>query len=203
MALRVEITEHFQFLLSELLEELDRLNGKLQQMETRIAGKMMPYEDILGRLCTIPGIKRITAWTLVAEIGVDAAQFPDAAHLASWAGLCPGNSESAGKRQGARTRKGNRYLRRALAQTAWAISRRTDGGSLTAFFFRIVRRAGKKKAVMAVAHRVATIVYCMLRDGTMYRERICASNPEKKARSLVRRLQELGMEVQIRPRVSP
>jgi transposase len=156
-ALNCERSEHFHFLLSELLGELDWLDAKLALLERRIEERMRPYADLLGRLCRIPGVRILTAWAVIAEIGIDMSRFSDAAHFASWAGLCPGNSESAGKRHSGRTRKGNCYLRAAA---------RTHDSFLSAVFFRIARTSGLKKAAIAVAHRLLIIIYSMLRDGT-------------------------------------
>ena len=117
-ALRCHPSDHFRFLLSELLEEQDRLTAKMQLLEQRIAERMEPYQEILERLCEIPGIERLTAWMVISEIGVDMSRFPTAGHLASWCGLCPGNAESAGKRHFGRTSKGNRHVRRALVHAA-------------------------------------------------------------------------------------
>ena len=205
-ALRVSLTEHFQFLLSELLDELDRLDKKVEMMEARIRQKMLPYEGYILRLCTIPGIQRITAWTILAEIGVDMSKFPTADHLASWAGLCPGNSESAGKRKPAKTRKGNRYLRRILTQSGWAIARRKDDGFLTAMFFRIAKHAGMKKAAVAIAHRVLVIVHRLLSRGIDYVEPGASYfdrlHPERTTKRLVHRLEQLGLHVIVSPRSS-
>jgi transposase len=203
-ALRVPITEHFQFMLSELLDELDRLDKKVDAMEARIRQKMIPYEAHIVRLCTVPGIQRITAWTIIAEIGVDMTKFPTPEQLASWAGLCPGNSQSAGKRKSAKTRKGDRYLRRILTQTAWAIARRKDGGFLTTMFFRIARHAGMKKAAVAIAHRVLTTIHRMFSrgldyvdPGANYLDRL---HPQRTTKRLVQRLEQLGLDVVVRPR---
>src|SRR3954464_8277684 len=107
--------------------------------------------------------RRPPAWTLIAELGTDMSRFPDAAHAASWAGLCPGNCESAGKRQSGRTRKGDRYLRRMLIQNGWAVSHKKDC-FLTALFLRVASRRGVKRAALAVAHRVLVIAYYIIRD---------------------------------------
>ncbi len=130
---------------------------------------MQPYEDLVRHLCSIPGIDVLTAWTLIAELGPDVTVFPDAAHAVSWAGLCPGNRESAGKRLSGRTRKGNRWLRRALCQSAWAVTHKRDC-YLTAHFYRRAAQHGVKKAIVATAHQLLIIAYHLLRDGTVYRE---------------------------------
>lgn len=203
-ALRCERSDHFRFLLSELLSELDRLDAKVAMLEGRIAERMQPHQELLRRLCEIPGVRLLTAWAVVAEIGTDMTRFADAAHLASWAGLCPGNSESAGKRHSGRTRKGNSYLRRALCQSAWAAAR-THDSFLSAVFFRIARRSGLKKAAIAIAHRLLVIIYSMLRNGTDYRELggdYCDRlQPERTAQRLLRRLDRLGFDIQVKPKI--
>ena len=203
-----QLTDHFRFLLCELLEELDRLTGKLQLLEQRISERMTPYNDVITRLCEIPGIALLTAWTIIAEIGVDMSRFPTSGHLASWCGLCPGNAESAGKRQSGRTSKGNQYIRRALVEAAWAaarISRRRT--SFTTLFYRISRRAGMKKAALAVAHRLLTVVYCLIRDGVRYREQgadyFDRMHPERVTNRLKAKLEALGFEVDLRPKLTP
>jgi len=162
---------------------------------------MAPHEDLLRRLCAIPGVEMTTARVLVAELGTDMTPFPDAAHAASWAGLCPGNSESAGKRFSGRTRKGDRYLRRILVQSAWAAARTRDC-FLAALFHRVAHRRGLKKAAVAVAHRILTIVWSMIRNGSEYQERggdrFDRLHPERTARKLLRRLERIGFEVALK-----
>jgi transposase len=132
-------------------------------LKQRIGERMQPHGELTDRLCEVPGISRITAWTLIAEIGTDMTRFPTAGHLASWCGLCPGNAESAGKRHSGRTGKGNRYIRRALVEAAWAAARITRRRTFfTTLFYRISQRAGMKKAAVAVAHRMLRIVYGMI-----------------------------------------
>jgi hypothetical protein len=145
---------------------------------------------------------------LIAEIGVDMSRFATAAHLASWCGLCPGNNQSAGKRYSGRTGKGNVYVRRVLVEAAWAdariMRRRTF---FTTMFFRISRRAGMKKAVVAVAHRILTVVYLMIRDRTRYIEQgadyFDRLHADKTKRRLMARLENLGYDVNITPRYPP
>src|SRR5207247_1495266 len=128
-----------------------------------------PLEDSIRRLVTIPGVERKTAWTIIAEIGVDLSPFADAKHLASWAGLCPGNRESAGKRMSGRTRKANRYVKRAMCQAAWAASH-TKNTYLTAFYRRMAIRKGAPKAVMALAHHMLVVVHQVLSSQEEYVE---------------------------------
>jgi transposase len=197
-ALRGFVTPHFRWLLGELLDDLQRLDRKLTELGDRIREQMRGRQEEIRRLCTIPGVKETTAWTLLAELGTDMSQFPDAAQAASWAGLCPGNCESAGKRQSGRTRKGDRYLRRALVQNAWAVSHKSDC-FLTALFYRVASRRGLKRACMAVAHKILIIAYHILRDGTVYQElggdHYDRRSPERTAKRLTRRLENIGYTV--------
>ena len=195
-------TDHFRWLLRQLLDEAATLDGKLNELDQRLRERMEPHADAIARLCTIPGVQETTAWLLIAELGTDMSRFPDAAHAASWAGLCPGNCESAGKRQSGRTRKGDRYLRRVLIQSAWAVAHKKDC-FLTALFHRLAYRRGMKKAAMAVAHRVLVIAWHILRDGTVYRENgvdyYDRRNPQATARRLMQRLEQLGFQVTLTP----
>jgi transposase len=190
---------HFRWSLGELLAKLDRLDEERARVDVRMDELAAPHADALRRLSTIPGVDRTTALVLLAEFGEDMTQFPTAAHLASWAGLCPGNAESAGKRFSGRTRKGDRYVRRILVQSAWAASRCHDC-FLAALFFRTAQRRGLKKAAVAVAHRIAVLAWHILAEpGAEYREHggdfFDRRNPERTARKLSRRLEAIGYQV--------
>jgi transposase len=196
LALRGRITEHHRLMLRELMEDLEFVEQKIDRL-----GKAIPLQanvEKVEQLCSIPGVDVITAWTLLAELGSDMNVFCSPKHAASWAGLCPGNNVSGGKRLSNRTRKGNRWLRRALCQSAWAASRRKNC-FLTAFFYRKAGKHGIRKAIVALAHRILVIAFCMLRDGTQYREMggdyFDRLNPERTKARLVRRLQRLGLDV--------
>jgi transposase len=188
---------HFRYLLNELLSDLDHLDRKLDSTTARLAQYMEPHLDLVKRLCTIPGIDKVVAWTIISEIGSDVSAFPDAKHLASWAALCPGNNESAGKRKSGRTNKGNKYLRRALVQAAWAAGH-SKNTFLSALFFRISRRHGMKKAAVAVAHRLLVYLYHVIRDGGSYVEKggdyFDRLHPERTAQRLLARLESLDYD---------
>jgi transposase len=134
------------------------VESKINRVEQETKERMRPFEEKVERLCTIPGVGRVTAWGWIAEIGVDMQQFPDAQHLESWAGLCPGNHESAGKRKSGRTRKGSLWLRRCLCQGAWAVSTKKHN-YLSALYRRLAARRGGKRAIIAVAHNILMIAY--------------------------------------------
>jgi hypothetical protein len=186
-----------------LLRKLETLDTELAEIDARLEQQMSEQADVIERLSTIPGVDRRTAQAVIAELGTDMSVFPDAAHLASWAGLCPGNAESAGKRFSGRTRKGDRYLRRILVQSAWAAAR-TRNCFLRALFFRVAGKRGLKKAAVAVAHRILTIIWRIIRDGGAYAERggdyFDRRDPERTARKLTRRLEHIGFEVDIKRR---
>jgi len=194
---------HFRWILSRLLRKLEWLDTELAGIDARLCEEFMPHEDLLRRLCTIPGVDKTTARVIVAELGTDMEQFPSAARAASWAGLCPGNSESAGKRFSGRTRKGDRYLRRILVQSGWAAARTRDC-FLAALFNRIAHRRGFKKAVVAVAHRILVIAWSIIRNGSEYQERggdhFDLLHPERTARKLTQRLERIGFAVSVQRR---
>ena len=150
-----------RYLVAQLLAHSDYLDASLSELSAVIQEQLRPCEAAIERLDTIPGVGRRIAEILVAELGTDLRRFPTAGHLASWAELCPGNDESAGKRRSGKTRKGNRSLRWALTETAQAAGR-TRGTYLAAQFHRLAARQGKKKATIAVAHSILISGYYLL-----------------------------------------
>jgi len=189
--------EHFRYLLGQLLEEYDHVNQKLEEITRRLGSKMAEHAELIDRMCQVPGIDQLAAWTVLAELGTDLSAFPDAAHLASWASLCPGNNESAGKRKQGRTGKGNRYLRRILVQAAWAAAH-TKHTFFSTLFLRFARRQGMKKAAVSVAHRLLVILYHVIAEGASYQEKggdyFDRLHPERTAYQLMSRLQRLGYD---------
>src|SRR5881409_2009370 len=168
-ALRGRFRPHHAFLVSQLLAHLDYVNETITILSERIEEVISPFADELARLDTIHGVARRTAEVLIAELGVDMSQFPSDRHLASWAGLCPGNNESAGKHKSGKTRRGNRWLRAALTEAALAAIR-TSNSAFTARYRRIMRHRGHKKAVLAVAHAMLVTAYHVLSRQTTYQE---------------------------------
>jgi len=195
---------HQRFLVAQILAHIDFLDETLQRLDTEIGERERPFEAVLDRLDTIPGVARRVAEIIVAEVGPDVHRFPSPGHLASWAGLCPGQDESAGKRRSGKTRKGNRWLRTALVQAAQA-ARRTKT-YLAAQFRRLASRRGAKKAAVAVAHSILRIVYHLLIDQHPYEDlgELYFDNRQKDqvSRRLVRRLQRLGYAVHLEPKES-
>jgi transposase len=201
-ALRGRVTRHHRFLLKLHLDQVAAIEQAISTVEAELGGLLQPFREKVQRLITMPGISDVLAQVIVSEIGLDMARFPTVGHLISWAGLCPRNDESAGKRRSTRLRKGAPWLKTALVQGAWAAVR-TKGTYLRAQFHRVKSRRGSKKAILAVAASMLTAVYFMLRDGVDYRD-LGASHfdrlDQKKTISrLVRRLEELGCAVELKP----
>jgi len=196
-SLEGDYSEHFRYMLGQLLEQYDRLTQKVDEITRRLATYMVAHDELVKRMCQVPGVDQLTAWTVLAEVGADLSAFPDAAHFASWVALCPGNHESAGKRRQGRTRKGNRYLRRALVQSAWAAAH-SKHTYLSALCMRFAHRQGMKKAAVTVAHRILVILYHIIRDGVSYQEKgddyFDRQHPERTARRLLSRLNRLGYD---------
>ncbi len=202
LALHGHVTEHHRFQLARLLRHLDFLTDEIKVYSDRIAEQMRPFEPQLARLDTAPGIDRMVAEIVVAELGGSVAPFLDPAHLASWAGLCPGNNETGGKQRAGTTRKGNHWLRRALTQAAWGAAR-TKGSYGQAQFRALAHRRGKKRALIAVAHSLLVGIYHVLADGVNYRDLGAAHfqrlSPDQLRRYYVKRLERLGVKVTLEP----
>ena len=199
-ALRGSIGAHQRLLLGSQLRTLEFLDTEIATLRAEVAARLSAHEALLERLDAIPGVGRRVAEHLLAEIGTNVDRFPSAAHLASWAGLCPGNNESAGKRLSGRTRKGNTWLRTILVEAAWGAAH-TRSSYLAAQYRRLAARRGAKRAVVAVAHSLLVIVYHMLRNGTEYKDLganyFDERDREATLRRSVRRLERLGYKVTV------
>ena len=200
-AVHGRVTVHHRFLLKLHLSQVDALTAAVQQVEHQGDEVLRPFREAADRLQTIPGVSETVARVLVAEIGVDMAQFPTAGHLVSWAGLCPRLDESAGKRRSTRVRHATPWLKTTLVQAAWAATR-TNGSYLQAQFRRLKGRRGPKKAIVAVAASMLTAVYFMLRDEKDYHDlggRFLSDRDKRQVtQRLLRRLQNLGVVVEVK-----
>lgn len=188
------------FLLGQILDHIEYLEGQIEAISEEVARLCEPFHEAVDLLMTMPGVGRTTAEMIVAEIGVDMSRFPSPHHLASWAGVCPGNHETAGKRRSGRTRKGNRWLRGALAEAAWGATH-AKGSEYQVLFRRLAftRGKGQKKARVAVSHAMLIAAWHILKHMTPYRAlapvQRTGSDPTRITQTLVKRLEKLGFIV--------
>lgn len=200
--LRGVLREHQRFLLGLHLEQIEALEHSIARVEAQIATLVEPFRERVALLPTIPGVSDRTAQVIVAEIGLEMHRFPTAGHLISWAGLCPRMDESAGKRRSTRVRPGAPWLKTALVSAGWGAAA-SKGTYLRAQFVRLKTRRGPKKAIVAVAASILTAAYYILRDGVPYHDLgadyFDRRNPDTVVRRLVRRIENLGFEVALRP----
>jgi transposase len=168
-ALHGRVTEHHRFLLRALLEQIEFLEGLIARYDARIEEAMAPLDQAAGRLRAIPGVGEQAAEVILAEVGPDMTPFPTAGHLSSWAGLCPGNDQTAGKQRNGKTTKGSQWRRTTMVQVAWAASR-TQDTIFSACYHRWAKRLGRKKALVAVAHKILVVIDHLLKNQTDYRE---------------------------------
>jgi transposase len=195
-------TEH-ALIVSQILAHLDFLDEAIDRLSAEIEERIRPFAAQRDLLMTIPGVKQRTAEVLIAEIGVDMTAFPTPKHLASWAGVCPGNNESAGKRRSGKTRKGSKWLRATLAEASLAATK-TRNSYLAAQYQRLRSRRGPAKAVTATGHSILTAAWHMLQTGEIYNDLggdyFTRQNPDRTTKRLVRQLQALGHTVTLQPR---
>jgi transposase len=201
-ALRGRVTAHHRFLLKLHLAQIDQLDSAITAIDSEIEAHLAPFRTAVEIVSTIPGVGLLSAQVIVSEIGTDMSRFPTAAHLLSWAGLCPRNDESAGKRRSNRMRKGAPWLKTTLIECAWAAKRKKDS-YLQAQFLRLRSRRGPQKAICAVAASILRAVYHMLKDGTLYQDlgadHFVRRSKTTHAQRLVKRLEHLGYAVNIKP----
>jgi transposase len=200
-ALRGKVTEHHRFMLKLHLEQIDSLQKAVRDLEARMGDALAPFREQVARLTTIPGVSDIVAQVIASEVGLDMSRFPTPGHLISWAGLCPRMDESAGKRRSTRVRKGAPWLKTTLVTAAWAAARKKTG-YLRSQFLRLKSRRGPKKAIMAVAASMLTAVYYMLSRKADYADlgadHFDRRDKAKVANRLIKRLQDLGITVEIK-----
>jgi transposase len=202
-ALEGRVQSHHRTLLRHLLTHIDFLEGQLESLQADIDAQLAPFQEELALIESIVGIGKPTAATILAEIGTNMDQFPSSKHLASWAGCCPGNRQSGGKRLSGTTTEGNPYLKSALAEAVWAISHTKDN-YLSAHYHRLAHRSGKKKAMVAVSHSLLVIIYQVLRTrhpyddlGGDYFDKL---DRDYIQRHHIRRLEQLGYQVTLTPK---
>jgi transposase len=204
-ALRGRVRKQHRFLLRLHLNQIDSLAAAIATIDAEVEENLGPFRIAVQQVVSIPGIKDLGAQAIVSEIGIDMTRFPSDAHLISWAGLCPRNDESAGKRRSNRLRKRAPWLKTMLVQCAWAAVKK-KGSYLQAQFYRIKARRGPKKAIMAVAASILTAIYHMLKDGTMYQDlgsrHFNRRSKDQQKNRLVKRLADLGYAVEITPRAA-
>ncbi len=190
--------DHHRFLLREQLETIDHLSERIRNLDARIEAVTRPFASAIELLESMPGVARLAAEAILAETGDDMSRFPTAGHFASWARVCPGNHESAGKRRSASTGKGNAWLRAALSQAAWAASR-TKGSCYRALYHRHKARGGPKKAIVAVQHAMMVAIWHMFSRGTMHEDlgpdHFQGHDKKRRLRYLAGQLRRLGVDV--------
>ncbi len=202
-ALEGRFSEHHALIIAQMLARIDHADAATEALSERIDEVVAPFATQVELLCTIPGVKRRTAEVILAEIGVDMSRFPDAAHLASWAGMCPGNNESAGKHKSGKTRKGSKWLRKGLVEAAHAAAHSKDT-YLAAQYARIRGRRGPKKAAVAVGHSILVIAWHLLHRNVAYQDlgadfyiELHTRHRQAYTNRLVRQLERLGYSVDL------
>jgi transposase len=203
-ALTGRFDDHHALLCRMMLTQIDHLDVTITELDTEIDTLIEPFRPVQRRLMTIPGIARRASEVIIAETGADMTRFPTPAHLSSWAGLCPGNNESAGKRHSGHTRKGDRWLAGTLGETA-AAARRTKNTYLAERYRRLVRRRGKKRAIVAIARSQLEAAWWIMTNDVDYHDLgpdhfiKNTPNPARRAHRLLTELHTLGYNVQIQP----
>jgi len=201
-ALQGKVERHHRLILSQLLAEIDWCDEQIAEVGLEIGARLAAHEELLQRLDEIPGVNRRIAQVIVAEVGTDVKPFPSDKHLVAWAGMCPGNNQSGGKRRYSRTRPGNRYLKTVLVEAAHAASRKKKS-YLQAKYHRLAGRRGKKRAKVAVARTILQSIYFIIHRGTRFQDLgdnyYDRRNPDKLARRLALRIEKLGFRVNVAP----
>lgn len=197
-ALNGNVTDHHRFLLELHFENIEHLTKQIKKLDSQIQKRLVPYEKEFKMIQTVTGIKEISAASVIAEIGVDMSRFPGEANISSWAGVSPGNNESAGKKKSSKTRRGNNNLKATLTEAAWAAARTKDS-ALGAVYNNIVKRRGKKRALVAVAHQMLIEIYRVLKNGEPYQDMGAEVIDKRRSRNreqkMVRELKKCGYEV--------
>jgi transposase len=203
LALAAKMNEHHRFMLRQLLEQIQHIDKQIDAFDLRIQEVMSPLEkQMVTKLDEVPGLDVRSGQNIIAEIGTDMSRFPTAAHLSSWAGLCPGNNQSGGKRKNGKTRKANRWLKTALTQAAWGASR-TRNSHFAARHRQLSKRRGKKRASIAIARGLLEVAHHLISHpdvaytdlGPKHHDQ---ANTDRQIKSMLRRLKAFGCEVELK-----
>jgi len=201
-ALTGRLEEHHRFILSQLLADISFCEEQILELDLKIRVQMKEYEEVIQRLDEIPGVNRRIAEVLIAEVGTDTSRFGDAAHVVSWAGMCPGNNQSGSKRRTARVRQGNKSLKRVLVEAAHAAGRKKDS-YFSSQYHRLAARRGKKRAKVAVGRSILETAFHMIQRKSTYKDLgsdyFDRRNPERLAKRLADRIGKLGFKVTYEP----
>jgi len=204
-ALVGQFEEHHKFMIQASIEHIKSMENIIKELDAKIKKKIEPYKEDCERLQTIPGVKEESASSIIAEIGVDMDKFPTEEHLSSWAGMSPGNNESAGKKKSGKTTYGNKCLRSTLTESGWAASK-TKNTYLRSKYYSLVGRRGKKRALVAVGHKILIMCYQILKDKVEYKELglnyLDSRKKDKIVMSYLKRLENLGYSVELQPVVA-
>jgi len=203
-ALNGKLRRHHREMMADHWEHIQYLEKKVGRLESKIQAHLEPYKDEIGWLDSIPGVEESTAVAIFAEIGPEVStMFRADAQLAAWAGICPGNNESAGKKKSSKCLQGNKYLKGALTQAAWANDK--SNNRIGQYFRNIRKRRGDKKAIVATAHLLLRVIYALMRDKSAYKEIDvqAGTSGEKSLAYYMKQIQSMGFSVDVTPAVNP
>jgi transposase len=196
-ALEGRLTKHHQFMLQIIQQSIRDKEALIDALENQIDEAVKAYEVEIDLLQSIPGVGKESAISIISEVGADMDRFPNEKHISSWAGMSPGNNESGGKKKAVKTLHGNKYLQRTLTESGWGATRK-KGSYFREKYYRLVSRRGKKKALVAIGHKIIVAAYFIIKNKEEYKEPIQRDNPfskERMAKSYFKKIEELGFKI--------